>query len=667
MVISWNSTSRIDSAFSCSDDSIHLLPTLRWMNRPHRSPPPEVIEIIIMRRCAVFLIGFLLSGWSVYADVADQVVLVRTEYPDSVVRNFERIASWFEESGDEKLAERFRGRALGGFAGGSVIRTPGGRILVLTNHYAAAQSQTVTLEFAGPGGSGAKFENCRVIAADVERDMALIQVPESAEELAVPLEFDTALPEEGTEVRAAGYIRAASESSESESSESADLFTWRLAPGRVAKPEAAVPGLYASALDSVIGHSAVVERESSGGPLLLKVGDDDYRIAGVNTWRYDEAGDTYFAVPAAEALSFIEEYGDIDVAPEAAELEAMLGELSQVFLDEFTKGGEPDPRSMKRLLSDELVSRIGWSSYADYRAGLEPDQRQQLDADFMIRDSYDMMREAAARRISGQAGENGGEVLRIRTPIDPELTEVEYRLGENEEVIGWKREMNRWVISDLSFIKTDVPGGTVKGSGLIDRDILPASAAVRGGAVFPIIAPDTPGVNADARFGFAFGAALDFFPSPFFGWGIGIEYHEDSFSTSPNESGGTIRVRNLIFPFSLRFQLPLRILNGSVTLIPWVSAGLSISTDMGWILEGNGGTNFPIHIQAPISAGFEMTTEKARDTVIWGVELSYIPPLMSPDFYRSGTGENLRVFKVSHFRFGLTVRFPFGESVSPDE
>lgn len=664
MVISWISTSRIGSACSYLDDSIPLLPALRWMNRPHRPPPPEVIEIITMRRCAVFLIGFFLSAWSVYADVADQVVLVRSEYPDSVVRNFERIASWFEESGDEKLAERFRGRALGGFGSGSVIRTPSGRILVLTNYYAAAQSQTVTLEFAGRGGSGAKFENCRVIAADVERDMALIEAPEAAEELAVPLEFAAALPEDETEVLAAGYIRA---ESESESSESADLFAWRSAPGRIIKPEAALPELYAPALDSVIEHSAVIERESGGGPLLLKIGDDDYRIAGVNTWRYAEAGDTYFAVPAAEAVSFIEEYGDIDAAPEAAELEAMLRELSQVFLDEFTRGGEPDPRSMKRLLSDELVSRIGWSSYMDYRAGLEPDQREQLDADFMIRDSYDMMREAAARRISGPAGENGGEVLRIRTPINPEFTEVEYMLGENEEVIGWKREMNRWVISSLSFITVDDSDDTAKSSGLIDRDLQPSSAAVRGGAVFPIIAPEGPGVNVNAQLGFAFGAALDFFPSPFFGWGIGIEYHEDSFSTSLNESGGTIRVRNLIFPFSLRFQVPLRIFNGSVTLIPWVSAGLSISADMGWILEGNGGTSFPIHIQAPLSAGFEMTTEKARDTVIWGVELSYIPPLMSPDFYKAGTGSNLRVFKVSHFRFGLTVRFPFGESGSPDE
>lgn len=256
------------------------------------------------------------------------------------------------------------------------------------------------------------------------------------------------------------------------------------------------------------------------------------------------------------------------------------------------------------------------------------------------------------------------------SPGSVQAGELAQPLEYRDSLEADEREMNRWFISEPSFVKADDSedaGEAEKGSKLIDRDLPAASAAVRGGAVFPIVVADTPGAPVNTSLGFALGAALDFFPNPFFGWGIGIEYHQNMFSASSGEPLDTVQVRNLIFPFSLRFQVPLGLSNGAVTLIPWVSAGLSISMDIGRISEDNEGTNFPIHIQAPLSAGVEITTKKARDTVIWGVEVSYIPGILSPDFYKVGIGPNAGKLRVSHFRFGIAVRFPFGDSASADE
>lgn len=463
-----------------------------------------------MKKNVVFLIGFSISVWGVYADIADQVVLVRTEYPDSVVENYERIADWLENSGSRGLAERFRGQALGGFGSGSVIRTPGGRILVLTNYHVAAQSGTVTLEYAGRSGSGAKFENCRVIAADIERDIALVEVPEQARELAAPLRFDETPQRDGAEVWSAGYPGLISSPS------------WQPATGTVTNQEAVIPELRVPELDYVIQHSAIIGPGSSGGPLLLRVGDDDYRIVGVNTWRFGGRDNTYFAIPAAEAAAYIAEYGDMAVVPEAAELEERLRDSADRFIAEFTSGGKLDTRRIKNLVSD-----IGWSSYLDYRKGLESDEREQLDADFVSRDSYDAMKEAAADRIGALAGEEGGEVVRIRTPVDPELTEVDYRLGESDEVIGRKWEMNRWVIRSLSFIDADKAdkmqedSKKKRSSGLIDRDLRFASFTVRGGGVLPIISSSSSPINSQSEMGFGLGVAVDFFPSPYLRLGLG--------------------------------------------------------------------------------------------------------------------------------------------------
>ena len=608
-----------------------------------------------MKKTVVFLIGFSISVWGVYADIADQVVLVRTEYPDSVVENYERIADWLENSGSRGLAERFRGQALGGFGSGSVIRTPGGRILVLTNYHVVAQSSTVTLEYAGRSGSGAKFENCRVIAADIERDIALVEVPEQARELAAPLSFDEALQRDGAEVWSAGYPGLISSPS------------WQLATGTVTNQEAVIPELRVPQLDYVIQHSAIIGPGSSGGPLLLRVGDDDYRIVGVNTWRYGGRDNTYFAIPAAEAAAYIDEYGDMEVVPETAELEERLRDSADRFIAEFTAGGKLDTRRIKNLVSDELVSDIGWSSYLDYRKGLESDEREQLDADFVSRDSYDAMKEAVADRIGALAGDEGGEVVRIRTPVDPELTEVDYRLGESDEVIGWKWEMNRWVIRSLSFIdadkadKMEEDSRKKRSSGLIDRDLKSASVTVRGGGVLPVISSPNSSIDSKSEMGFGLGVAVDFFPSPFFGWGLGMEYHQNSFSLSTG--GEKIKVQNLTFPFTLRFQVPLRVSGGSITLIPWVSAALSFGVDIARLSPRSdiGGPSLPIHIQAPLSLGFEMTTEKVRDTVIWGVELSYVLPVFNQnqEFYGLKEGFDNRKFTISHLRFGAAVRFPY--------
>lgn len=140
-----------------------------------------------------------------------------------------------------------------------------------------------------------------------------------------------------------------------------------------------------------------------------------------------------------------------------------------------------------------------------------------------------------------------------------------------------------------------------------------------------------------------------------------MEYHQNSFSLSMG--GEKIKVQNLLFPFTLRFQVPLRVSGGSITLIPWVSAALSFGVDIARLSPRSdiGGPALPIHIQAPISAGFEMTTEKVRDTVIWGVELSYVLPVFNQnqEFYGLKEGSDKPKFTISHLRFGAAVRFPY--------
>ena len=353
-----------------------------------------------------------LWGAALYADVSNQVVVVRSNIPDSVVETYNHIAIWLANSGNKELSEKIRSDASERFGSGTLVQAPGGSILILTNYHVVAQSKTVSIEFAGRNGSGEKFTDCSVIAANIDRDLALIELPNETSEIAEPLEFSEEIPHDGDEVWSAGFPGLISSPS------------WQFAKGTVTNESAFVEELRVPELNYVIQHSALIDPGSSGGPLLVKRDDDEYRIVGVNTWRILGRSNTYFAIPAADASAYVKEFGDVESLKDVSLLENELIAASDQFLSLFTSSQNQDILELKKMISDELVSLIGWDSYLAYRERLDDEKRNELDAEFVTRNAYDAMREAVAARLDYRAGDSGGSFLRIETPINTDSTTV---------------------------------------------------------------------------------------------------------------------------------------------------------------------------------------------------------------------------------------------------
>ena len=155
----------------------------------------------------IFFLIFTLINFCFYADIIDQVAIVRPNLSQEAGETYLSVASWLDNSRNEDLASMFRAKSEdGGFGSGFLVALESGDIYLVTNFHVIEQADTAEVEFQDHNGAQRIISNCPVIAADENLDLAILSIDQDQIDMTLTgLEINTEIQMEGVDVWTAGY------------------------------------------------------------------------------------------------------------------------------------------------------------------------------------------------------------------------------------------------------------------------------------------------------------------------------------------------------------------------------------------------------------------------------------------------------------------------------
>ena len=239
--------------------------------------------------------GFIFAQASV---LRDYVGLINQGYHPGIVSLFEKIKKEFEKQGDSDAAKVVDIIIKGGFGSGFLYSDARGNFYVITNNHVIAQAHTISITFERTDGTKRRIDNLRLIATDVENDLAIMALPPGERPLVTQgMAFINRAPEEGEEVFSAGFPGLGI------------TPIWQFGNGRISNASAKFPKsiLDETLLGPFIQHTAQVDMGNSGGPLLVaqRNAPSGYAVAGINTLSAVSRQAANYAIPISTLQPFI--------------------------------------------------------------------------------------------------------------------------------------------------------------------------------------------------------------------------------------------------------------------------------------------------------------------------------------------------------------------------
>jgi len=253
----------------------------------------------------------------------DYVGLINQSYHPGIVAYFEKAKKEYEKQG-EKDSAKFIDIILGGaFGSGFLYNDAKGNLYVITNNHVISQAHTISITFERADGTTKKIENLKLIATDVEADLAIMAIPAGEKPFVNQgLTFLTRAVEEGEDAYSAGFPGLGI------------TPIWQFGRGMISNASVKFPKSITD--DTMMGpyiqHTAQVDSGNSGGPLLVAQRNvpSGYAVAGVNTLSGMRRQAANYAIPLSTLQPFIN--GALNPKPETfrAALDALL--------EKFVKG-----------------------------------------------------------------------------------------------------------------------------------------------------------------------------------------------------------------------------------------------------------------------------------------------------------------------------------------
>jgi len=282
-----------------------------------------------MKRCIVFLFVFILVfPVCIYAQqgasvLRDYVGLINQSYHPGIVAYFEKAKKEYEKQG-EKDSAKFIDIILGGaFGSGFLYNDAKGNLYVITNNHVISQAHTISITFQRADGTSKKIENLKLIATDVDADLAIMAIPAGDKPFVNQgLSFLTRAVDEGEDAYSAGFPGLGI------------TPIWQFGRGMISNASVKFPKSIND--DTMMGpyiqHTAQVDSGNSGGPLLVaqRNAPSGYAVAGVNTLSGTRRQAANYAIPLNTLQPFIN--GALNPKPDTfrATLDALL--------EKFVKG-----------------------------------------------------------------------------------------------------------------------------------------------------------------------------------------------------------------------------------------------------------------------------------------------------------------------------------------
>jgi len=276
-----------------------------------------------MKRSHIFSLLFIcVFPVYVYAQqgasaLRDYVGLINQTYHPGIVSYFEKAKKEYEKQG-EKEAAKFIDIILGAaFGSGFLYNDAKGNLYVITNNHVISHAHTISITFERADGTSKKIENLKLIATDVDADLAILVLPAGEKPFAPSgLSFLSRTVDEGEDAYSAGFPGIGI------------TPIWQFGRGMISNASVKFPKSITdeTIMGPYIQHTAQVDSGNSGGPLLVaqRNAPSGYAVAGVNTLSGTRRQAANYAIPLITLQPFIN--GALNPKPETfrADLDALL-------------------------------------------------------------------------------------------------------------------------------------------------------------------------------------------------------------------------------------------------------------------------------------------------------------------------------------------------------
>jgi len=253
----------------------------------------------------------------------DYVGLINQSYHPGIIAYFEKAKKEYEAQGEKDSAKFIDLILSGAFGSGFLYNDAKGNLYVITNNHVISQAHTISITFERSDGTTKKIENLKLIATDVEADLAIMSIPADEKPfVSQGLAFLSRAVEEGEDAFSAGFPGLGM------------TPIWQFGRGMISNASVKFPKSIND--DTMMGpyiqHTAQVDNGNSGGPLLIPQRNvpSGYAVAGVNTLSSMRRQAANYAIP----LSTLQKFINSALNPKPETFRADLDSL----LEKFVKG-----------------------------------------------------------------------------------------------------------------------------------------------------------------------------------------------------------------------------------------------------------------------------------------------------------------------------------------
>ena len=398
------------------------------------------------------LLAFLVLALPVFVSaqqgasgVRDYVGLINQSYHPNIVSYFEKIKAELQRQGATDAARGVDLFLRGGFGSGFIYSDARGNFYVITNNHVVSQAHTLSITFERTDGTKTKIEDLRIIATDVEADLAILALPEGVRPLVQRgLTLLSRPVQEGENVFSAGFPGLGI------------TPLWQFGSGMVSNAVARFPKSLddETLMGPYIQHTAQIDAGNSGGPLLIAQSNapSGYVVAGINTLTATRRQAANYAIPVSKINDFIN--NALNPRPET--FRADLDER----LEKFVAG--ISGRAAFYTHISEFLSAVCIGENAEYAL----EEMQKKASRTVIRDFFKQCEDnvigamgiAIAWTIQESIHKSGNLSVSVKEVTgDGEEYTVIFSVNNSEVSSVWIREYGNWRIKSFGTVAAGDP------------------------------------------------------------------------------------------------------------------------------------------------------------------------------------------------------------------
>lgn len=393
---------------------------------------------------------FLVHGITINAQLKNQIGIVNPQLHESTRVTFLKVAEEFEDEGYDLLASVFKSYAEGGHGSGFIFIDEDGNNYIITNRHVVSHGEFVNIEFVD-GKEKKIYENCPIIYTDTDIDLAIIQFNNGEKIFTSSFIIDTTAKYDGDEIWSAGFPGLLGKP------------VWQFAKGNITNNEAFVEELINPEISHVLQHSATIDPGNSGGPLLVKTGNNSFKVVGVNTWSISNRQNTFFAIPSSNIYNVLEKAkAAIELKSDEEKLEEELNKKCKILAAELSSD-QPDYKKISQFISYHFVGKEGWESLMKIMENSTEEEKSEWQNNFFNNSPVETMRQAIYYlfwlNIKDTDNKSKVEFKEINISDAESFSEkniirTNYIINGVEKEISWIFEHGHWRISYVLMEKS---------------------------------------------------------------------------------------------------------------------------------------------------------------------------------------------------------------------